>query len=79
MGSSSNHASSVGLTRNPQTGYISPQFHMVYDNLFKTVMEGYDENEAAVNHVWDNLANTQREHDVEHSEGVDPIPALHSD
>ena len=40
LGKSSAHASSVGLIRNLRTGYISPQFHVVYDNLFQTVMGG---------------------------------------
>jgi hypothetical protein len=31
------HASTVGLVRNLQTGSITPQFHMVYDDFFETV------------------------------------------
>ena len=30
------HASSVGLILNPQTGHVSPQFHVVYDDDFTT-------------------------------------------
>ena len=52
---------------------------MVYNNLFQTVMGGYDENEAVVNHIWDNLVSTQREHAVEHSTEVGPVSALYSD
>ena len=52
---------------------------MAYDNLYQTVMGGYNENESVVNHIWDDLANTQSEHAVDHSEGVDPILSLHSD
>jgi hypothetical protein len=37
MGSSPLHASTVGLIRNLQTNHISPQFHVVYDDLFDTV------------------------------------------
>jgi hypothetical protein len=37
MGSSSLHASTVGLIRNLRTNHISPQFHVVYDDLFETV------------------------------------------
>ena len=40
LGKSNAHSSSVGLIRNLRTGYISPQFHVVYDNLFQTVMGG---------------------------------------
>ena len=37
MGASPMHASTVGLVRNLQTGAITPQFHMVYDDFFETV------------------------------------------
>ena len=37
MGSSPLHASTVGLVRNLRTFKISPQFHVVYDDLFTTV------------------------------------------
>ena len=37
MGVSSMHSSTVGLIRNRTTGFISPQFHVVYDDLFQTV------------------------------------------
>jgi hypothetical protein len=37
MGSSPLHASTVGLVRNLNTNHISPQFHVVYDDLFETV------------------------------------------
>jgi hypothetical protein len=37
MGSSPLHASTVGLIRSLRTNHISPQFHVVYDDLFETV------------------------------------------
>jgi hypothetical protein len=37
MGISPNHASSVHLVRNLQTGSITPQFHLVFDDFFETV------------------------------------------
>jgi hypothetical protein len=37
MGASPLHASTVGLVQNLQTNHISPQFHVVYDDLFETV------------------------------------------
>ena len=37
LGRSKNHAGTVGLIRNLNTGKISPQFHVVYDNHFTTV------------------------------------------
>ena len=38
MGWSPLHASNVALVRNLDTGAISPQFHVVFDNWFETVM-----------------------------------------
>ena len=40
LGKSSKHASSIGLVRNLKTGFISPQFHVIYDHKFETVMGG---------------------------------------
>jgi hypothetical protein len=38
VGHSLSHASSVALVLNPRTGDVSPQFHMVFDDLFTTVL-----------------------------------------
>ena len=40
LGKSPDHASSVELIKNLRTGYVSPQFHVLYDNKFQTVMGG---------------------------------------
>ena len=37
LGFSSSHSSTIGLIRNLRTGYISPQYHVVYDDNFHTV------------------------------------------
>ncbi|KAI2507770.1 hypothetical protein MHU86_6666 [Fragilaria crotonensis] len=37
------HASSVPLVLNPQTGYITPQFHIVFDDWFATVPASADD------------------------------------
>ena len=37
LGFSNEHSSLVGLVLNIRTGYISPQFHVVYDEKFETV------------------------------------------
>ena len=39
LGQSRTHASSVGLILNTQTGLVSPQFHVKFDNLFETTKE----------------------------------------
>ena len=36
-GHSPSHAGSVTLVLNPRTGQVSPQFHVVFDDLFTTV------------------------------------------
>ena len=38
VGYSLNHCSDVPLILNPATGHISPQFHVVFDDSFSTVM-----------------------------------------
>ena len=42
LGHSRQHAASVSLVLNPKTGYVSPQFHCVYDDAFDSVKN--DEN-----------------------------------
>jgi hypothetical protein len=38
VGHSPSHASSVALVLNPRTGHVSPQFHVVFDDLFTMVL-----------------------------------------
>jgi hypothetical protein len=40
MGVSSTHSSAVGNIMNLRTGNVSPQYHVVYDDLFSTVPNG---------------------------------------
>ena len=51
MGWSATHASNVALVRNLNTGFISPQYHIVLDNWFKTVH--VEENENEIDPEWD--------------------------
>ena len=37
MGLSQRHASTAALVLNPQTGSITPQFHVVYDDWLSTI------------------------------------------
>jgi hypothetical protein len=37
VGHSPSHAGSVALVLNPHTGHVSPQFHVVFDDLYSTV------------------------------------------
>jgi hypothetical protein len=51
MGVSAQHASSVHLVRNLQTGSITPQYHLVFDDFFETVfLDGEQEPD-----VWPDL------------------------
>ena len=43
MGLSPLHATSVPLVLNPDTGAITPQFHVVFDNWFTTVASSFDQ------------------------------------
>ena len=56
------HASSVGLIRNLMTGRLSPQFHVVFDPWFETVVE----NGEVPPETWDVLMTHNRfEVDIE--------------
>ena len=74
------HARLVGLIRNLRTGYIYPQFHAVYDNLFQTVMGGYENNDAVSDHILSTLVHTGVE-DVTNQERSDqePVTPVHMD
>ena len=37
VGHSPEHAGTVALVLNPRTGHVSPQFHVIFDDLFTTV------------------------------------------
>ena len=55
LGKLPSHASSVGSIRNLNIRFVSPQFHVVYDKEFQTVMGGYDTNDGVTTHIWDSL------------------------
>ena len=42
LGFSDDHSSLVKNVRNLSTGYISPQFHLVFDDLFETFIRTKD-------------------------------------
>ena len=65
LGKSPVHASSVGMIRNLSTGFISPQFHVIYDTKYQTVSGGYEDNEAVASHIWDSLPTNQRVNTLE--------------
>ena len=78
LGFSKLHASTVSLIRNIRTGYISPQFHVVFDEQFTTVVS---EAEIDLSESWTDLFLNSREHYLEgHDVSADgPIPQLDPD
>ena len=54
LGYSPTHSDTVGLVLNPVTGYISPQYHVVYDELYTTVPGEFDQDLFDDEH-WDTL------------------------
>ena len=56
VGNSPLHASTVGLVRNLQTGTITPQFHLVFDDYFETVHSHEDQEPE----VWGELLHLNR-------------------
>ena len=53
------------MIRNLSIGFISPQFHVIYDTKYQTVSGGYEDNEAVASHIWDSLATNQRVNTLE--------------
>jgi hypothetical protein len=63
LGYSPEHASSVALVLNLQTGHVSPQFHVVFDDRFDTVAE-----DANFETLWQEkagLPNSMSDQDLE--------------
>jgi len=50
------HAESISLVQNLTTSYISPQYHLVYDDWFEAVYSSLDQEPPE----WDNLCTFQR-------------------
>ncbi len=63
------------------TGYVSPQFHVIFDDLFETVIRTGD-NDAIINSICDRLFDRNRELYVEDEFDSDGMlvykpPSLH--
>ena len=71
LGRSPNHASDIGLVRNLNTGFVSAQFHVVYDDFFTTVTSDRDDEAPD---TWKILFETSKEMLVEED---DNPPSLH--
>jgi hypothetical protein len=51
MGVSPVHAENIGIVRNLWTGYLSPQYHLIFDDWFETVYA----NGETVPESWDSM------------------------
>jgi len=60
LGYSDQHSSLVANVRHMSTGHVSPQFHVVFDDLFETVIRTGD-NDPIVNSICDGLFERNRE------------------
>ena len=60
MGFSDENSSLVAHVRHLKTGYVSPQYHVVFDDLFKTVFSS-GVNDALVDSICNNLCGTSCE------------------
>ena len=50
------HASSVGMILNPKTDRISPQFHCICNDYFKTVAHSAETTQKKIDELWDEVA-----------------------
>jgi hypothetical protein len=71
MGMSPVHAESIGLVRNLKTGYISPQYHIVYDDWIETVYSKDTDDPPA---AWEHLCTFDR-FETEFDEDYAPLLA----
>ncbi len=66
------HLSLVANVRYLSTSHVSPQFHVVFDDLFETVICNGD-NDAVVNSICDGLFHRNRELYVEDEFDADDV------
>eukprot|EP00804_Cyclotella_cryptica_P001119 CCRYP_008393-RA/>CCRYP_008393-RA protein AED:0.39 eAED:0.39 QI:0/0/0/1/0/0/2/0/218 len=60
LGFSDEHSSLVANVRNLSTGFVSPQFHVVFDNLFQTVFSSGSD-DVLVDRICDELFEYNRD------------------
>ena len=56
IGFSDNHSTLVATFRNFKRGYISPQYHIVFDDLFETKFRR-DENNPVIDQICNDILN----------------------
>ena len=70
MGKSPAHAETMALVRNLKTGYLSPQYHVVFDDSFDTIYTDEDNPPPG----WEDMCIFQR-FQVEFDDNA-PLPEL---
>ena len=82
LGTSPDHSSTVGLIHNLRTGFISPQYHVIYDDLFSSVPNaesgGLPHAQEFTGEFWRRLIETGLE-SILPDDDVDSVPPLHHD
>ena len=61
LGFSDEHSSLVGKVRNLTTNYVSPQYHLVFDDLFQTIFSDGNSNNPESNGLCNNLFDTAQD------------------
>ena len=84
LGVSPSHSSTVGLILNIATGYVSPQYHVVYDDLFSSVPSaetgGALQPDVFHGSFWDQLVASGLERLDDGDYADEPVPPpLHHD
>jgi hypothetical protein len=62
LGFSDQHSSLVGRVRHLGTNYVSPQYHVVYDDKFETVYNGTVISATGAEHIFTDLFENARDH-----------------
>ncbi len=70
LGRSPHHASTVPLILNTQTGLVSPQFHVIYDDNFDTVIR-----DRHFESLWQYKAKLQSQSDAPSAQGSTDVVA----
>jgi Integrase core domain. len=76
VGYSKQHSTTAGLILNPRTGYISTQFHVLYDDEFSSVSGCNDAQRLQLEDVdWASIIQCQGGSEVSYDEGdIDLVP-----
>ena len=61
LGFSTQHSSLIGNIRNLQTGHVSPQWHVAYDELFETTTSA-GRNEEELEAIWNEMFREHRDY-----------------